>query len=118
MGGCKENDGKMVIRELIIADSAYDELHSEIHYHKLNTSEVFAATMKTDFMRRVDSILPNPYIYPECRFLSTMTQICRNIVWGNYLIIYKIKRDSIEVLSLFHTKQKPSKIKLTRKRTK
>ncbi len=72
--------------------------------------------MKTDFMLKVDSILPNPYIYPECRFLPTKTQIYRNIIWGNYLIIYKVKKDIVEVLSVFHTKQKPSKIKLVRKK--
>jgi plasmid stabilization system protein ParE len=106
----------MVSRMLIISDKALDELHAEIIYHRLNTSEKFASTMKIDFMQKVDSILPNPYIYPECRFLPTKTQIYRNIVWGNYLIIYKIRKESIEVLSLFHTKQKPSKVRMVRKK--
>lgn len=101
---------------MIITDKALDELHAEIIYHRLNTSEKFASTMKTDFMEKVDSILPNPYIYPECRFLPTKTQIYRNIVWGNYLIVYRIRKDIIEVLSLFHTKQKPSRIRLSRKK--
>jgi len=106
----------VVNKTLVITDKALDELHAEIVYHRLNTSEKFASTMKTDFMQKVDSILPNPYIYPECRFLPTKTQIYRNIVWGNYLIIYKIKKNSIEVLSVFHTKQKPAKIKLVKKK--
>jgi plasmid stabilization system protein ParE len=108
----------MVSRRLIITDRALSELQAEIIYHRANTSEAFASTMKTDFMSRVDSILPNPYIYPECRFLPTKTQIYRNIVWDNYLIIYKIKKDAVEVLSVFHTKQKPAKIRLVRKKKK
>src|ERR1035437_5048472 len=106
----------MVSYSLIIAHSALNDLQDEIIYHQLNTSETFAAKLKTGFISKVDSILPNPYIYPECRFLPTKTQIYRNVIWGNYLIIYKIKSEVIEVLSLFHTKQKPSKIKLKRKR--
>ena len=108
----------MVIRQVIITDLALDELHSEILYHRLNTSEVFASTMKIEFMKKVDSILLNPYIYPECRFLPTKTQIYRNIIWGNYLIIYRIKKDVIEVLSFFHAKQKPSKIRLVTRKKK
>ena len=108
----------MVSRIIVITDNALDELHVEILYHRSNTSEKFAATMKTEFMPMVDTILPNPFIYPECRFMPTKTQIYRNIVWGNYLIIYKIKKESIEVLSVFHTKQKPAKVKLVRKRKK
>ncbi len=106
----------MVIKTLVILDIALDELQSEILYHRANTSEAFAASMKIDFMKKVDSILPNPYIYPECRFLPTKTQLYRNIVWGNYLIIYKIKKNSVVVLSLFHTKQKPVKIRMVKNR--
>jgi hypothetical protein len=106
----------VVNRILVIKDEALDGLHGEILYHRLNTSEKFASTMKIDFMQRVDSILPNPYIYPECRFLPTKTQIYRNIVWGNYLIIYRVKKEIVEVLGVFHTKQKPAKIKLVKKK--
>jgi plasmid stabilization system protein ParE len=106
----------MVTYDLIITDYALDELHAEIIYHRLNTSEFFASRMKMEFMNAVDSIFPNPYIYPECRFLPTKTQIYRNIIWGNYLIIYRIRRDSVEVLSLFHTKQKPAKARQVRGR--
>jgi plasmid stabilization system protein ParE len=106
----------MVSHSLIIADAALKDLNNEIIYHRLHTSEIFAARLKKEFMNQVDSICLNPYIYPECRFLPTKTQIYRNIIWGNYLIIYKIKREIVEVLSLFHTRQKPAKIKWMRKR--
>ena len=103
-------------RSVVILDIALEELHSEILYHRHNTSEVFASTMKKDFVKQVETILPNPYIYPECRFLPTKTQMYRNIVWGNYLIIYRIRKTKIVVLSLFHTRQKPVKIKMVKKR--
>jgi plasmid stabilization system protein ParE len=106
----------VVVFTVDITDAALDELQAEILYHKVNTSEFFAAKMKISFMAQVDSILPNPYIYPECRFIPTQTQLYRNIVWGNYLIIYKIKKTEIIVLSLFHSKQSPRKIKRIRKR--
>ena len=106
----------MVKYEIVITDHALNEVNAEVLYHRQNTSEIFAATLKEEFMKQVDSILPNPYIYPECRYLPTKTQIYRNIVWGNYLIIYKIQKKTVEVLSFFHTKQKPAKIKLVKKK--
>lgn len=50
----------MVVRDLIIKEIALKELQEEILYHRSNTSEAFASTMKTHFMDKVDSILPLP----------------------------------------------------------
>jgi len=101
---------------IAVSDAAKKDLEQEYFYYAQNYSIEAAEKLRIGFNKEILKILPNPYIYPECRFLLTKTQIYRNIVWGNYLIIYKIKKDCIEVLSVFHTKQKPAKVKLVRKR--
>ena len=103
---------------LVVSDSAENDLEQEYVFYADNYSVEAAERLRIGFNQEILKILPNPYIYPECRFLPTKTQIYRNIVWGNYLIIYKIKKDIIEVLSVFHTKQKPAKVKLVRKTKK
>ena len=107
---------KKVQKSLVIKEDALAELEEQVVYFCLNYSATYAEQFRLDFFKTVFSILPNPNIYPECRFLPTITQMYRNIVWGNYLIIYKIKPKTVEILSLFHCKQKPTKIKMLRRR--
>ena len=52
---------------------------------------------------------------PECRHLPTKTKIYRNIIFGSYLIIYRIRAQKIEVLRAFHGSRSPKEIKSTRK---
>ncbi|MCW3125371.1 MAG: type toxin-antitoxin system RelE/ParE family toxin [Bacteroidetes bacterium] len=108
-----EGQGKKV---LVVGELVQNDLEQEYIYYADNYSIEAAERLRIGFNSEILKILPNPYIFPECRFLPTKTQIYRNIVWGNYLIIYKIKRDSVEVLSLFHSKQKPSRIKMAKRR--
>ena len=103
-------------KTLIVSEYAALDLELEYLFYATEYSIEAAERLRLGFNKEILKILPNPYIYPECRFLPTKTQIYRNIIWGNYLIIYRIKKDVVEVLSLFHTKQKPSRIKLAKKR--
>jgi plasmid stabilization system protein ParE len=102
-------------KEIIIKEFAQNELEQAFDYYAENYSLAFAEKFRIEFYETVKTVHPNPYIYPECRFLPTKTQMYRNIIWGNYLIVYKIKSKTIEILSLFHTKPKPSKVKRLRK---
>ena len=51
------------------------------------------------------------FLHPECNHIPTKSKIYRNIIIGSYLIIYRIKPESIEVLIAIHGRQSPSKIK-------
>jgi plasmid stabilization system protein ParE len=101
---------------LVVREHAKNDLEQEYLYYAREYSIAAAEKLRLGFNQEILKILPNPYIYPECRFLPTKTQIYRNIAWGNYLIIYRIKKNVAHVLSLFHTKQKPSRIKMMTKR--
>lgn len=56
-------------------------------------------------------------LHPECRHLESKTKIYRNIIFGSYLIIYRIKAQKIEVLRAFHGSRSPKEIKKVRKIT-
>ena len=67
-------------------------------------------------LRNLILLLETQYLlHPECRHLETKTKIYRNIILGSYLIIYRIKPKTIEVLRAFHCSRSPREIKKARK---
>lgn len=44
-------------------------------------------------------------MFPEVRFLSTKNKKYRNIILGSYLIVYRIEKEWVEVLRIFHSSQ-------------
>jgi len=76
-----------------------------------NAPETFKAELI--FMIRA---LKNLYeIHPECRFLMTNSRMYRNIVFGSYLIIYRITPARIEVLKAMNSRTSITGIRAARK---
>lgn len=115
MGGSEKANRFMEITKIVVTPHAIQTLRTEFDWLKDNASVAFANKFRNDFKTQVDSILPSYLAYPECRFLLTPKNIYRNIIWGNYLIIYKIRKKEILVLGIFHTKQNPNKLKSLRR---
>lgn len=101
--------------EIVITEHALHTVQSEFNYLKEFASEKVAQQFKTKFVEQVESILPFYLSHPECRFIPTKNKIYRNIVWGNFLLVYKILKNEILVLGIFHSKQHPKKLKSYRK---
>ncbi|MEI6889611.1 MAG: type II toxin-antitoxin system RelE/ParE family toxin [Bacteroidales bacterium] len=75
-----------------------------------NASETFKA--EVIFMIRA---LKNLYeLHPECRFIPTKNRTYRNIIFGSYLIIYRITPSRIEVLKAISSRMSISKIRAAR----
>ncbi len=100
--------------QVIIKEFALQQLHQEylffLEKYSVNNAEKF----RLGFFRQIEKILPLCWRHPECRFLPTKNQIYRNIIWKRYLIVYRMRKNIIEVLSLFHTSQLPGKLKKLR----
>jgi plasmid stabilization system protein ParE len=101
--------------QIIIKQSALNDLEEQYHFYAENYSLDFAEKFRTSFFNEIKTILPNPLKFSECRFLPTKNKVYRNIVWDNYLIIFKLKKSSVDVLVLHHTKQHPKKLKAARR---
>jgi toxin ParE1/3/4 len=54
-------------------------------------------------------------MHPECRFLPTKSKMYRNIIQGNYLIIYRITPKRVEVLRVFNSRVSIRKIRTDKK---
>ncbi len=101
--------------EIVIKEYALEQLKKEYDYYLANYSLHYAEEFRLGFFDEIYSIVPFYKSFPECRFLPTKKKIYRNIVWNNYLIVFKIKSVSLEILTLFHIKQDPGRLKKLRR---
>ena len=53
-------------------------------------------------------------MHPECRFLPTRSKMYRNIIQGNFLIIYRITPKKVEVLRVINSRMSIRKIRTAR----
>ncbi len=102
-------------KKLVIRESAYEDLNSQLNYFNINYSFEYALRFANEFIEETEKIYIDYNSFPECQYLRTKSRIYRVLVWGNYWIIYKIRSESIEVLSLFHTKRNPANLNRLRR---
>jgi toxin ParE1/3/4 len=78
----------------------------------------FGALLSDLFFERLQSIIDElefQYnLHPECKHLPSKGKIYRNIIFGKYLVIYRITPNKVEVLALLHSSRSVKKIKATR----
>ena len=99
------------IYKIVIKERAEQDLFAAIDYYAINYSIEYAKYFKDEFYKTAETALPFVWVYPECRYLPTKNHIYRNIIWNDYLIIYKILKTEIWVVGLFHTAQNQKKLK-------
>lgn len=102
------------IKRVIFAEHFYFTLVRVLTYGL----EEFGSVVAYNFNMEIESktqMLSNLYLaFPENKFIPTKTKMYRNIILGKYLILYRIKPTTIEVLAIYHSSIKPSKIKKLR----
>lgn len=59
-----------------------------------------------------NAIAPHPEIHPEYRFKRTKYKFYRRAIYKkNYLIIFKLTKKKIELLTIFHANRNPKNVK-------
>lgn len=67
-----------------------------------------------DVRKKLITLSTQYYFYPENNYIHTKSKMYRNIILGKFIILYRIKLTTIEVLAIYHSSIKPSKIKKMR----
>lgn len=102
-------------RKIVLSAFVYNDL-AEIHKFGLDTfGENLASHLLKDIYQQINELNLYYLIHPECRHLPTKTHIYRNIIFGNYLIIFRVKSEKIEVLRAIRGNLNPAKIKSIKK---
>lgn len=80
--------------------------------------QIFGVNIANTFLLNVRKSIKTPstqyQFYPENKLLLTKTKMYRNIILGKYMILYRIKPTTVEVLAIYHSSIKPSKVKKLR----
>ena len=85
----------------------FDYISADSHFHAHKTiSSIIALSKK---------LSDSPLKFEECVELKTVNKIYRKATFTPYQLIYRIKKERIEILSVFHSSQNPKKIKSFRK---
>jgi toxin ParE1/3/4 len=76
----------------------------------------FAAANRfiADIFSAIGQLDEQYYLHPECRHLPTKDHRYRNIILASYLIIYRVSKETVEVLRLLHGHSSIKKIKTSR----
>jgi plasmid stabilization system protein ParE len=80
------------IRKVVISNIAIHSLE-QIYEYGIETFAYNAATVFIEELYdRIDQLSTGYLLYPECKFLQTQSKIYRNLIHGNYLVIYRITK--------------------------
>jgi toxin ParE1/3/4 len=103
------------VLEVVISDMALISLERIYEYG----IETFAFTAATVFIEelilKIEQLSKNYLLHPECRYLVTKSRMYRNLIYGGYIVIYRINSSRVEVLNVLHSSRSISSIKAARK---
>lgn len=102
-------------KEVIRSSYYLSDIQAIFEYGEITFWENAALYFYEDIKSIVRNLENYYLLHPECRHLETKTKIYRNIILGAYLIIYRIRPNTIEVLRAFHGSRSPKNIKNVRK---
>jgi plasmid stabilization system protein ParE len=105
-----ETQERPVILSPVAENDIQDIYFNGTETYGKNAAEIFKAELM--FMIRA---LKNLYeMHPECRFILTKSRMYRNIIFGSYLVIYRITPSQIEVLKAISSRMSITKIRAAR----
>ena len=102
-------------KEVAVSDQLTIDLMSIYEYGEELFGPAAAKSFVSDIYSKIWSLDQTWSHHPECRHLPTNDQRYRNIILGNYLIIYRVKKSRILVLRILHGHSSITKIKGSRK---
>ncbi len=92
----------------------YKDIQDIFEYGEATFGEKAALSFFEELLMVTHNLETLYLLHSECRHLETKTKKYRNIIFGSYLIIYRITPNRIEVLRAFHGSRSPKSIKGSR----
>jgi toxin ParE1/3/4 len=103
------------VREVVVSEFVHDSLRKIFQYGAETFYVGHAAALIEELYEKINSLSSRHLQYPICKSLAPKSGIYRNIIHKNYLVIYRITKNRVEVLDVIHNRRHPSKIKAVRK---
>ena len=92
----------------------YKDIQDIFEYGEATFGEKAALSFFDELLIVTHDLESHYLLHPECRHLETKSKKYRNIIFGSYLIIFRITPNRIEVLRAFHGSRSPKSMKESR----
>lgn len=98
----------MVERKVIWSQRAKSDLFAILDfYFQRNGTKAYSSGVNVSIRKSIRLLLKHPNIGK----ITNVTNV-RNLIHGDYLIFYEIKPESIEILTIWDSRQDPEKLKI------
>ena len=104
-------------KDVVVAKIAQSDIKAVFEYGADSFGFVAAKAFVSEVYMSIWNLDCQYLMHPECRFIPTRSKMYRNVIQGNYLIIYRITPKRIEVLRVLNSQVSIRKIR-TAQRTK
>lgn len=104
-------------KDVVVAKIAQSDIKAVFEYGADSFGFVAAKAFVSEVYMSIWNLDYQYLMHPECRFIPTRSKMYRNVIQGNYLIIYRITPKRIEVLRVLNSQVSIRKIR-TAQRTK
>jgi plasmid stabilization system protein ParE len=92
-----------------------EENLKNIYEHIKQDSQQNAEKVIANIIKLSKALSFSPLRYQECVELPTKTKIYRKLTYRPYKIIYRVKANRVEILSVFHSSQNPKRLSRLKK---
>ncbi|TVR12471.1 MAG: type II toxin-antitoxin system RelE/ParE family toxin [Balneolaceae bacterium] len=101
-------------KEVNVSEAFNEDITKVYAYGEELFGALAAKSFVSDIFSRIWSLDLSWRLHPECRHLPTKDKRYRNVILGNYLIIYRIYHNKVLVLRILHSHSSITKIKSSR----
>ena len=98
-------------RKIIWTQFSKEQLQQVYNYHFEAASEQVAFRLISKIVSHVDILINHPFIGKREESLAEYPQDFRYIVEGNYKIVYYADEKSVIIVSVFDSRQDPTKLR-------
>jgi plasmid stabilization system protein ParE len=101
-------------RPVIISPEAEKDIQDIYLYGYETFGKNAAETFKAELVFMIRALKNLYQTHPECRHITTKSRMYRNIIFGSYLVIYRVTPQRIEVLKAISSRMSITKIRSAR----
>ena len=102
---------EILAKEIVLTSLAQTDIKAVFEYGAETFGFIAAKAFVAEVYMSIWGLDYQFNMYSECRFLPTKSKMYRNIIQGNYLIIYRITPRRVEVLRVFNSRVSIRKIR-------
>ncbi|MBK6536330.1 MAG: type II toxin-antitoxin system RelE/ParE family toxin [Ignavibacteria bacterium] len=98
-----------MVYNIVFSERASKELNSTLKYIEENWSFKVADEFAKTIDKKISYVKSNPYQYPP---FKNKKEIRKCVVTEQISFFYRILNDEVQIITIFDTRQSPSKLKL------